>query len=1138
MGVFDFRYIFSMDVIRKQEYEIDPNSSFNKLRNLQITLKQESALRETFTRNKDEILKSIEQSCFAFYTAKLSLFEQYENSLPELEKEHYVLTENASCALPQCIDPLYKLMFYFRNDNNLMLRLIGACERSSHELLANFIAHFCYENLFSSEPVSPSLMVIITFLIEKEIDALTCVNDVDAFLNESTSFLHTLLISLSRKHHIRRYLNVVLKDIVIDFENLNNKTNDKNELPAFTLCDIKNESAKNKRKVAKHKRIGVGDIKTFLTSDIACSYVNEHLKTNGKGNSNSNGNETAYDEREDSVESYELAANYKTKCDYFNYVDVERFFTLSKIFEQKESVTASNAAYEEGMSEEFLKAAVNDDDANVNTNEMKEWINFNLNDITSNNAMYTVDALVNELSQKDYKEHLEKTILLYKYIFTRTKIYVDNLIGNVLQHKTALPLLFKHIACIIDKYLKIKFKDTYTVTHRNMYIIKFFIHSILIPTINTPAFNGLVPLVKSPQTKDTKYQLLHRVLTQLTRGKLFNSANKDESVYALFNTYIYEIMPYIHRICNVLCNNTASLPIEVITIINDKQNTIANDARTYNFDYLQLHPEMKGEHQSMCFNFLTFKLIYSTIKNNENVLVPEQSSLVYKTYKKMSFHENTIDNKINADANDNKKTFIFITKMNFNTQITTLISAKKDKGKFSFNSKPGDLNCNEIEIFILQRVMYSINTIIRHLNPLTRANFSTDSQDTVDFVKGLNKMIELEGFSEMLKEKTLPLEWFGLYLQSNIENIPVDKKRQNYGPLYNDLTEESNACLESLKSDNTLDIVYSKLKVIQTHIDIERNCLRAYRRTLRKFKVVNLFNEKIKLCLKIKEKKDAVTKHTNITMVRIKLFDATKHRKLQLFGNQKRLHVDAETLNTLLDAFPHLEPMLGNNGNDLLEMEKQLEIPRWFEELFNNLETHIVKEELIEYDNNEDEQAKANELSDIMLHLFHLFHHKIYNCVFPEYPRLDQEFFRKCFYLHALKPSNYNSAFTAVDEDCTLETAQKFIAQMDKDTTPLKKVHSFSKAVEIVKSVIAFNDVVSEGMNVVEQIMVCVVVRSKSVWFYSNSIYVKMYITKRYNVGYVKEMITLMEEVVKRILEFKEEELETPLRGGEGCGGE
>ena len=63
-----------------------------------------------------------------------------------------------------------------------------------------------------------------------------------------------------------------------------------------------------------------------------------------------------------------------------------------------------------------------------------------------------------------------------------------------------------------------------------------------------------------------------------------------------------------------------------------------------------------------------------------------------------------------------------------------------------------------------------------------------ENESTENFVIGLNKMISMEGFSEMLKEKTLPLEWFGLYLQSNIENIPSNYKRDNYAVSYTHLT--------------------------------------------------------------------------------------------------------------------------------------------------------------------------------------------------------------------------------------------------------------------------------------------------------------------------------------------------------------
>ena len=96
----------------------------------------------------------------------------------------------------------------------------------------------------------------------------------------------------------------------------------------------------------------------------------------------------------------------------------------------------------------------------------------------------------------------------------------------------------------------------------------------------------------------------------------------------------------------------------------------------------------------------------------------------------------------------------------------------------------------------MARVKYCINTIIKHLNALSRINFFVDEKEsTENFVKGLNKMISLEGFSEMLKEKALPLEWFDLYLQSNIENIPSEYIYNNYSKLYSVFIDELNLSL-------------------------------------------------------------------------------------------------------------------------------------------------------------------------------------------------------------------------------------------------------------------------------------------------------------------------------------------------------
>ena len=94
-------------------------------------------------------------------------------------------------------------------------------------------------------------------------------------------------------------------------------------------------------------------------------------------------------------------------------------------------------------------------------------------------------------------------------------------------------------------------------------------------------------------------------------------------------------------------------------------------------------------------------------------------------------------------------------KINYDEELSQKMNSQKEQ-KLSFQTDD-TLDDTDNAKFILTRVKYSINTIIKHLNSLTRSNFLTNQTDsTEDFIKGLNKMIKLEGFSEMLKEnKTL-----------------------------------------------------------------------------------------------------------------------------------------------------------------------------------------------------------------------------------------------------------------------------------------------------------------------------------------------------------------------------------------------
>ena len=157
-----------------------------------------------------------------------------------------------------------------------------------------------------------------------------------------------------------------------------------------------------------------------------------------------------------------------------------------------------------------------------------------------------------------------------------------------------------------------------------------------------------------------------------------------------------------------------------------------------------MHPEERIEHQSFCINYKEILMIYNIIKSNEEKIVGDQNSIVYKTYKKLSFHVESIRKKMEKEENEGKRTFLCLTKLAMDDKLKEKINEKKDK-KFSFQESASISESNK-EDFILERVKYSINTIIKNLNVLKRTNFYLDENESTEtFVIGLNKMISLDG---------------------------------------------------------------------------------------------------------------------------------------------------------------------------------------------------------------------------------------------------------------------------------------------------------------------------------------------------------------------------------------------------------
>ena len=199
----------------------------------------------------------------------------------------YVVAKNSQSELTQCYEPLYNLMLTFRNDNSMMLKLIEKSSINHYDSLSSLLCHFFYENILSAKQDSDELLLLIYLLIEKEIDNLEDISSslsFESFLDKSKSFVAKMLNNLSRKNEIRNYLETILHKLIIDFENINNKTNESNSNINLDLHKIKDELIKDKKKDKKSKK--VTNYKSFLTSKIKVSKVFNNLNQTLRVNTN------------------------------------------------------------------------------------------------------------------------------------------------------------------------------------------------------------------------------------------------------------------------------------------------------------------------------------------------------------------------------------------------------------------------------------------------------------------------------------------------------------------------------------------------------------------------------------------------------------------------------------------------------------------------------------------------------------------------------------------------------------------------------------------------------------------------------------------------------------------------------------
>ena len=1210
----------------KEEFEIDPNSSFNKLRKLQMALKEEVALNDIYFENRDNLLKKIDKNCHEYYQKRMSIQEIYDHGTQFLTNENqkkitYVVSEKPQNELPQCFDPLYKLMFYFRESNELTLKLIEKCKENK-EQLANFICNYFYVNIFSSTFLNENLLTLIYLLLEKDVESLKNENSLLQFLDASQSFTASILRCLTRRDEVKTYLEKILKNLLTKTSGmLRNQKN--NTFIGLDINKIKN-FMKDQNYHFDRTDKDISSIKNLLTANIKKSKlilykdkidnILKHEKSNKDNNKSDNNNGLNLNEIENNIwvqatketfddlllgnntmdkeennspnENKMLSKNQASKNlinkkkSQIENDDLENYFINSGYFIKKEIIDDNKKVKNKDRksqrytltqpnftnlnikpnSKVYCTTSINEDDEDTEYNtvdtstfklnrnlsikttekkeskkkkfkESSEDVNYlYLKELNQENLLELLESQTN----KDMEEYLlnqlkliekdgcsfsnqnlisdiinstnseksrEKLALAYKYNFECVKEFIDEIFTSLLNNIDNIPYIIRAICTIIYKLIKIKFPNMSTI-QIIPFISEFLFTNLINHILVNPKFNGIMMFDFSKDKKinnerNNKILSMNKVLKKLLRGQLYDSSKKNEVYFSIFNSYFIEIMPYVIEFFKNI--TSVKLPVNIEMLLEEKKILKLNElnsmntsssvalrnsllknltphsgrritAQTYKspissvpqdkvsieFNFLKMHPEERIEHQSLCFTWKDFLNIYNIIKSDEIGIVGDPQGIISKTYKKMSFHEETLKKKMEKDEKEGKKTYIYMTKLIMDDKMKEKINETKDK-KFSFQESE-DLSETSKENFVLKRVKYSINTIIKHLNILTRTNFYVDeSESTENFIIGLNKMIRMEGFSEMLKEKTLPLEWFGLYLQSNIENIPLSYKKNNYSLLYNELIEESNANLEKIKNDDSLNIIYNKIINSEKAIDISSNGLKRITSNEKKFEIfffilkkeipitIVLYYNKDEKLTKIEIEKEAapVQKKNFLNIPNLNFsFKQSEEENKNKDENVKKF--ECKNIYEFCMFFPNL---ISDQINDYFKYEAELNLKSFLNECFRIINEYVIEEKMFE-------EYKETEKQTIQIQIENFIHAQIYNKIMSPVPDdIDYKVYETSYKLNWIKPENISPDLLYVD-DKMMQIMIYFAKNMMNEMCPTNKIREFEKIDMIINNII------------------------------------------------------------------------------------
>ena len=791
----------------------------NKWLNLQKIIKEEITLEEVIIKQQQDDTDNLKSFFTKYYQTKLNTRKNWKdiNKLLLEDKgsniSSYSIKEDLGASFHDASDPIKNLFFILRNNYDYITKLISLIRPGDFltnvdniNSLVELLNNNFYENILIPNPEQKELLILIYKLLENEILSMGGINP-ENFLKEE-SFIGIFLSSFAKKQEILGYFSMILNPLILSIDD-----DDSNECLDMSINNIIkyiDSSAKNMKKSISRAQSIEKKINLNLDLDIKEFLFNEIPKTKIKFKN-----------------SFELEAE-KEKEDELNYSSNDEFMTDSDkniiyISKKRRSIIQKNKL-NFGIGNEYNKEYKHD----LNQKRLIEKISKE-NDLEMKNVYLNLLEEINYYPNKFTNEGLFKIlkmenekrnslIEIYKGNFIYIRDTIEELLQSIVDKIITMPY---HLRCICKMISILISKKAPSLTRYeiNSFIGKFILEKCIFPILSLENKTFLNPRVYSQKTK-TCLEIIINILSKANTCSLYDTYLDPEKT--IFNQLILEIIPILNKFYEKIID--IQLPKMIDDLINEttkkfnstpkrifnfrhkklKKNITATpcpedkildnpQSQSLLYDYFSDNPDEILHLQSICFSVNDIIFLIDLIGRDLDLFkdLPRYSFFA-KTYKKIKNQEKILNELIEDDNFNLKKTFYVIFKDEKNSILEKLIKQKKKDSTFESSEQDSELIC--------KRVKFCIKTILKGLNLLNNKDFAylNFAQTSDKFFSALKYTLEEMGeYNEL--SNAIPLKWYSQYIYNYKNELDLEYQKEDFNKLYSEISSEETNILNELK---------------------------------------------------------------------------------------------------------------------------------------------------------------------------------------------------------------------------------------------------------------------------------------------------------------------------------------------------